>query len=47
MRYLTIVMLAAFLIAPMTGCKSQTSTSHNPFTGTTTHTAKVTGTGND
>ena len=50
MRTLMIVVVAAFLTAPLVGCEthSEDKTTHNPLTGSTTHThdSGVSGSGN-
>ena len=40
MRYAMLTVLAAVLLAPVVGCESHSkdTTSHNPITGSTTHT---------
>ena len=40
MRYVMMLFVAAFLAAPLVGCEthSKDETTHNPLTGSTTHT---------
>ena len=49
MRFLMIAVVAAFLTAPLVGCESHSKdeTTHNPLTGSTTHTHESGVTGND
>ncbi len=44
MRYLTIALVAAFLAAPLSGCKTESKTEKNPITGSTTTSHTVGGT---
>ena len=49
MRYLMIAVFSAMLVAPLVGCESHSTdkTTHNPLTGSTTHTHESGVQGND